>query len=440
MFETFLNCLDYFLPNQFPEIDTQVKNKGRVIVATTLMSFLATVFAWIICFAFNFPFVVHLGIFFCIATFVGQLYYLKKDVFNFKKKLLVSASIQLIVITTLVYLTSFSEKGMGFFSLIWLIPLILMSAFYFDTRSSLYFAFSHFVVFAGVCILKYSDFMRPVYHLPYFSITFLLFLFIVMILCFSLAFLFVHLKEELQREVLKQRDLLYESAKFQSLGQMTSNLAHDVNNPLITIQGKLHQIRNLLSKDQLDLDQCDKIVETVEATLINLSQMVRGISTFAREGRGDQMVSISVSELIKNNLAFSMNRISHFDISITLDIDSRLTLICYPSFISQVLLNLLNNAIDAITLYALENPKEIKISAYLQRDWVYILISDTGAGVPKEIEHKIFDSFFTTKSIGKGTGLGLSISKGLVEVHEGELSYRRQDLKSIFEIKLPSYE
>ncbi|MGZ3790632.1 MAG: sensor histidine kinase, partial [Bacteriovorax sp.] len=216
-----------------------------------------------------------------------------------------------------------------------------------------------------------------------------------------------------------------------------SNLAHDINNPLFTIQGKLHQMRNLLSRDQLDLERCDQIVESVEATLLKLSQIVKGISTFAREGRGDQMVSISVAELVESNLALAIDRIKNSGIELQIQIDPKAMLICYPSFISQVLLNLLNNAIDA-----LENApvKKIEVKAYTEKNWTYISVSDTGAGVPKDYEKKIFDPFFTTKTFGKGTGLGLSISKGLVEVHEGELLYMRVDQKTVFLVKLPSYE
>ncbi|RPJ78232.1 MAG: GHKL domain-containing protein, partial [Alphaproteobacteria bacterium] len=249
--------------------------------------------------------------------------------------------------------------------------------------------------------------------------------------------LFVHLTEELQREVLKQRNLLIESAKFQSLGQMASNLAHDINNPLFSIQGKLHQIRNLLSRDQLDLEKCDQIVEGAEDTIIKLSKIVKGISTFAREGRGDQMVSVSVEELIDNNLALALDRIKSLGIKLEIKIDPKAHIICYPSFISQVLLNLLNNAIDA-----LENSseKEIGVHAYQEKKWIYIVISDTGYGIPKAIEKKVFEPFFTTKTFGKGTGLGLSISKGLVELHERQLSFERHGLKTSFIVKLPSHE
>ena len=103
----------------------------------------------------------------------------------------------------------------------------------------------------------------------------------------------------------------------------------------------------------------------------------------------------------------------------------------------NILINLLNNAIDALE-YA--EVKLILVEASIVDKWVEIHIKDSGAGVPAEIESKIFDSFFTTKKYGKGTGLGLSISKGLVEIHEGSLKYQRTGNMTDFVVRLPSYE
>jgi signal transduction histidine kinase len=149
------------------------------------------------------------------------------------------------------------------------------------------------------------------------------------------------------------------------------------------------------------------------------------------------MVSIGVAELIESNLALALDRIKNLGIALDIQIDPNAHVICYPSFVSQVLLNLLNNAIDA-----LENSefKRIEVKAFVEKNWIHILVSDSGSGVSKDIESKIFDPFFTTKSFGKGTGLGLSISKGLIEVHEGELLYLRGDKLTSFVVKLPSYE
>lgn len=438
MLKRLLESLDTFLPAQFSEaVEAPLRYRGRIIVATNIVSLIAILAFWAACFVLKLDLVIHIGVFICIVTLIGHLFLLKKHVTHFDRNILIGATLQVLVLTAMVYITAFSPRGMGFFGLVWLIPIFLMIAFYFTPAFSFYLGIANFVVFFAVSNYQFERFYQPLNTLGNFPQVFFLFLSLIMGFSYLLAFLFVHLSEELQNEVVKQRDLLVESAKFQSLGQMASNLAHDINNPLFTIQGKLHQMRNLLSRDQLDLQKCDQIVESVEGTLLRLSQIVKGISTFAREGRGDQMVSISVAELIENNMALAMDRIKNLGIELEILVDPKAKIICYPSFISQVLLNLLNNAIDA-----LENSevKVIKVSARQDKNWIYIEVSDSGPGVSREIEKKIFEPFFTTKTLGKGTGLGLSISRGLIEVHEGHLTYERKDNVTVFKISLPSYE
>ena len=438
MLKRFLTFLDVLLPAHFSEaMEAPVLYRGRMIVATNIVSLVACIFLLLAVVVLNLSLFAICSIILVTTILLFRLYFFKNVVSNFEKNLLVGAGVQTFVITVLVYLTSFSPRGMGFFGLIWLIPLFLMIAFYFNTRFSFYFSVANLILFFIISSIRYEHFYDPIHIKPHFPITFLIHLSTVIVFCYLMAFLFVRLSEDLQKEVAKQRDLLAESAKFQSLGRMASNLAHDINNPLFSIQGKLHQMRNLLSRDQLDLQICDQIVESVEATILKMSQMVKGISTFAREGRGDQMISIGVEELIQSNLVLAIDRIKNSGIELETQIDPKAQVICYPSFISQVLLNLLNNSIDALEHSVV---KKIEVKAFIESSWVNIEISDTGAGIPKDIECKIFDPFFTTKTFGKGTGLGLSISKGLIEVHEGELQYLRIGERTIFKARLPSYE
>lgn len=438
MLKRLLRLLDIFLPAEFAEVvELPLLYRGRIIVATNLVTLLGAVGALMTFIAVNPSTFIHVGVIFCILTLIGHIYFLKKQFKNYESNLIRGATCQIFVISGLIYITAFCEKGMGIFGLIWLIPVFLMIAFFFNTRLSFYFAAINFILFFWISYYKYDHFFDPLKNSPHFLTVFYIFLTLIIALSYFLAFLFVHLNEDLQSEVIKQRDLLVESAKFQSLGQMASNLAHDINNPLFTIQGKLHQMRNLLSRDQLDLEKCDQIVESIETTILKLSQVVKGISTFAREGRGDQMVSIGVAELIESNLALALDRIKSLDIDLEIKIAPETVVICYPSFISQIILNLINNSIDALEAAVV---KKITVRAFAEGTWIYIIISDTGAGVPKGNEKKIFDPFFTTKTFGKGTGLGLSISKGLAEVHDGQLTYERTDNITHFILKLPSYE
>lgn len=434
----FLKLLDVFLPTELAQvIDAPLLYRGRIIVATDIVTLITMIIVCSSSFIFNLSAVIQFGSLFYILSLIFHLYYLKNAGSKFEEKIFRGTAALMFLMMGLIFVTSFIPNGMGFFELIWVIPIFLMITFFFDTRFSFYYGIINFLFLLLVCYFNYDRFFEPIKALPHFSTIYILFLALTVGLSYLMAFLFVHLTEELQREVLKQRNLLVESAKFQSLGQMASNLAHDINNPLFSIQGKLHQIRNLLSRDQLDLEKCDQIVEGAEDTIIKLSQIVKGISTFAREGRGDQMISISIEELIKSNLALALDRIKKLGIKLQIQVDPKVHIICYPSFISQVLLNLLNNAIDAVEN---SSEKEIEVSAYREKDWIYIVVSDTGFGVPKAIEKKIFEPFYTTKTFGKGTGLGLSISKGLVELHEGQLIFERQGLKTKFIVKFPSHE
>ena len=293
-----LSFLDIFLPAQLLEtVKIQLLYRARIVVGINLILFISTAVLLVLFIFLNVPRIMIFADVICSLALVSQLFFLKIARNNWNRNLLYGSTLQIVLITSMIYFAAFAQMHMGFFGLIWLGPIFLMIAFYFNTRYSFYFAIANLIAFLGISYIYYDRFFEPITNrTPSFSITYVVYLLIAMISSYLMAFFFVHLNEDLQSEVLKQRDLLLESAKFQSLGQMASNLAHDINNPLFTIQGKLHQMRNLLSRDQLDLERCDQIVESAELTLIKLSQIVKGISTFAREGRGDQMISISIDE------------------------------------------------------------------------------------------------------------------------------------------------
>lgn len=438
MLKKFYSLLDFFLPEHASDqVDITTLFRARSIVAAGIIGVFILGLFFIGASILQVSLLVRIGILFSLISLVSLVVFLKTRETHFEASLNIGAGLQIVVIYLVVYLTAFSSKGMGFFGLIWLVPIFLMTAFYFRPLYGVLCFLFNLVVLAGLYLGFHEHFFQPMEVVANFKAVYLFYLGFVLISSSLLSFFFIQLNELLKEELSKQKSLLLESAKFQSLGQMASNLAHDINNPLFTIQGKLHQIRNLFSQDQLDLDKCDQIIEEVEGTILRLSQIVKGISTFARQGHGDQMVSVSADELIRGIVLLGSDRIVQSGITFDLKIAPNTKVICYPSYITQVLINLMNNAIDA-----LENAeiKVIQVEAFAGDKWVEIHIKDSGAGVPVEIQSKIFDSFFTTKKYGKGTGLGLSISKGLVEAHEGELKYQRVGNMTDFVVKLPSYE
>ena len=430
--------LDFFLPQNLEEqVEIATVFRARSIVAAGLLGILVVSMLFIGATLLDVPLYIRICILSSIIVLSTLLIFIKTRKDHFEMYLNIGAFIQILILSIAVYSSAFSGKGMGFFAITWLIPLFLMTAFYFRPLYGLIFFILNSIVFSIVCLHFGDRFYIPLETVPNFKTLYIMYLSFVLASSYILSYFFVRLNEQLKDELGKQKGLLLESAKFQSLGQMASNLAHDINNPLFTIQGKLHQIRNLFSHDELDLEKCDQIIEDVEGTILKLSQIVKGISTFARQGHAEQMVSVSADELIRGLVLLGSDRIVQSGITFDLKIAPGTRVICYPSYISQVLINLLNNAIDAVEHVEI---KLIQVEAFSTDKWIEIHIKDSGPGVSPEIQSKIFDSFFTTKKYGKGTGLGLSISKGLVETHEGMLKYQRVGSMTDFTVYLPSYE
>lgn len=173
-------------------------------------------------------------------------------------------------------------------------------------------------------------------------------------------------------------------------------------------------------------------------TVQRISGIINGLRTFSRDGNGDQMALVPVKQIVESTLTLCREKLKHAEILIQVDpLDDDLKARCRPVQISQVLLNLVGNACDAIL--ALDE-KWIRISAERRSDDVVISVTDSGPGIPTEVRAKLFQPFFTTKEIGKGTGLGLSISRGIVDGHRGTLMVDERCGNTRFLLQLPCIE
>ncbi len=428
--------LDFLLPRDFKDnVSLNFYYRARIFVAINLICACFTLIAFILSITFvhrsNIPKVgIGLGTFYLFIN----LAYIKRLKSNFEKTFLYSAILQIVLLSSISYIVATSKLGLGIFSNAWLLPVILMITFYFNKKVSLivYFVFiTTFIIFVGV---EYKNLFLPILHVPNFDKIYVAGVVINFVGVFAIAWIFSLLMEQLQAEISNHRELLIAGAKFNSLGQMASTLAHDINNPLFSLQARLHLIRSLLSRDQLDINRCDEIIEEAEQIIVKLSSIAKGISAYAREGRVDEMIVVSASELIKNNLAIASDRIEKNGIALKSFYECNDQIICHPSFLSQVILNLINNSIDALEG---SNFKEISVLVKKEEDNVCISVIDSGPGIPSEYADQIFKPFFTTKTLNKGTGLGLSISEGLVVLHQGSLTYERLNNLTHFKVTIP---
>ena len=244
--------------------------------------------------------------------------------------------------------------------------------------------------------------------------------------------------QELQTKsdaIAAQQQLIVSASKMAALGEMAGGVAHEINNPLATIKNLSGQIQEIVDDNPLDRSLLKEMAADVEATTNRIAKIVQGLRSFSRNGSDDPYLTVNIHQIIEETLSFCRERMKHHGTNLTVSSFRKdLCLEGHATEISQVLLNLLNNADDAI---ADLKEKWIKISVVDKGDEVEIQVTDSGHGIPLDVQSKIFQPFFTTKEIGKGTGMGLSISTGIIQSHNGKLILDNHCLNTRFVIQLP---
>lgn len=225
------------------------------------------------------------------------------------------------------------------------------------------------------------------------------------------------------------------NAKLASLGEMASGIAHEINNPLAVIQGLSVQLQELCERDR-PAPVFQESLATIEKMSRRISLIVKGLRNISRQSEWDPMVSSDIYGTVQDTLALCEPRMLSAGIQLEKQFaEEKIQVCCRSAEISQVLVNLLNNAMDA-----LEHAKRkvITLAVEKKKNWVRICVEDSGPGVPAAVADRIFMPFFTTKDVGKGTGLGLSISKGIVEAHGGRIFLDAASPRTRFVIELPA--
>lgn len=234
----------------------------------------------------------------------------------------------------------------------------------------------------------------------------------------------------------KMESVMINLEKMATLGEMSAVIAHEINNPLTVIQLSIDSLKRDLISSNTTNEEIEKKINKIHTSVGRMSKLVRGLKTFSRTSEQEDFAEINLKTFLDEVLSFSKSKYSTAGILFKTNEFPDILLECIPDQISQVLLNLLNNAYDAI----IELPikwVELTISIDKKNNEAIFSIKDSGAGIPPQIAHKILDPFFTTKDVGKGTGLGLSISKAIIEEHAGTLSLDKKSTNTNFIFKIP---
>lgn len=229
----------------------------------------------------------------------------------------------------------------------------------------------------------------------------------------------VERRKAAEAEQIKTQALLVQSVKMASLGEMAGGIAHEINNPLTIINGKISQLRHYVAQKPVPEDLLAKALDSVEATVLRIAKIVKGLRTFSRSGAKDPFETVSVAALLDDVVSFCAEKLARLNITFRVPtIPPGLQVECRATQISQVILNLINNARDAVETC---EKKWIELQVADLGTAIEIAVVDAGSGIPSNIQTSLFQPFFTTKPVNKGTGLGLSISKGIIEDHSGKL-------------------
>jgi PAS domain S-box-containing protein len=247
----------------------------------------------------------------------------------------------------------------------------------------------------------------------------------------------ITVRKEMEAQVEASRAQMVASARLSALGMMAGGVAHEVNNPLSIIHASAADLlRRVKEEGSVPPAIVVRNGERILQTASRITKIVKSMRHLAREGSQDRVRPALVSKILDETLEVCKERFRDHGVTLLLPtIDGAWSVLCREVQIGQVLLNLLQNAFDAIT----EQPGEkwVQLGVAVCEDTVEFSVTDSGPGIPPELRTKIMEPFFTTKDVGKGTGLGLSLSRKIVEEHGSTLELREQAGHPRFSFRLP---
>lgn len=262
------------------------------------------------------------------------------------------------------------------------------------------------------------------------------------------------------------QEQLIQKEKLAAMGQLVAGVAHEINNSVNFVSGALPSLHRCLAdmrkviagyesiekargtealddkfdvmreiKEEVAFDELfstiDQLMENMNEGTRRTTRIINDLKIFSREN-AEKMGLINLNVLIDSTVDFIDKKMQE-NIEIIRDYGAIPNVFCLPGRMSQVFLNIINNAIQAM-----DGNGQLTIKTRHKKEHVHIFFSDTGCGIAKDHMSKIFDPFFTSKEVGKGTGLGLGISYTIIRQHGGIIKVQSEEGKgSVFEVVLP---
>jgi len=244
--------------------------------------------------------------------------------------------------------------------------------------------------------------------------------------------------DEKTQEITKHMHSLELAERLATLGKVASGIAHEINNPLGIILNRIECMEADAAGSPMP-EEVRRDLMAIKSQAERISRVTKSILTFSR-GTVSTMKPIEVSCVVRTCIAIAGERVS----ALSVQLESVLAMSLPPVMgdrdrLETVILNLINNAIDAVSALGADGVVKVR-TATVQRNgqsWVEVTVSDNGPGIPPEIIDRVFDPFFSTKPVGQGTGLGLFLTYGIVSDHRGRIEVKNGETGAIFLVALP---
>ena len=238
-----------------------------------------------------------------------------------------------------------------------------------------------------------------------------------------------------RQQVIKLTNNLAQNSKMVALGEMSAGLSHEINNPLAIITTSADQLEFGMENPNENKEMIQISTERILRASKRIARIIQGLHDFSQGDSNEFPQRLNVQNLIDDAINLCSERFKSKGIELLQEIPTS-EIFCFGqrAQLTQLLINILNNAFDAVVVTA---SPQIRIKVLVQDDTIFISVLDNGPGVPAQIESRIMQPFFTTKPTGQGTGLGLSISLGIARSNRGDLYLDRSQGNSCFTIQLP---
>ncbi len=243
-----------------------------------------------------------------------------------------------------------------------------------------------------------------------------------------------------EKRLVDHQQALFHSNRLSYLGEMAGQIAHEINNPLTVILGNSQIMKKNIKDESIEENEALlKSIQKIEFMVERITKLIKMMKTLSKQSNVSPKSSSKISDLVTSVISTLNDKFNAFEIHVEQNNNNleKIEVLCYPIEISQVLLNIFLNSIDAIILGHKTVKRIISVNLSKKNNEILITITNNGDEIKQDIHDRIFEPFFTTKPVGHGTGLGLSISKRIILQHLGDILFESKPDKTSFTISLP---